>query len=197
MICVYQESEKIAKRKQKHSSKKHIYILLMRYPDVFSKFFGIISGGYYSHASIGTSGSEGVFYSYVKKGFRKELPTEHPTFKDKEVPCKLYCLDVSDEIYNVVQTILENHVNQAEQVKYSIWGVFLCLLRIGHKKENKYFCSQFVSEVLEQSKVLSLEKHSSLYLPDDFVKMKGLDLWFSGYLSEFANFSKSVVPISA
>ena len=169
----------------------------MRYPDMFSKFFGFVSGGYYSHVSIGFSGLKGTFYSYVKKGFRKETPQEHPTFKEKEVPCRLYRVEISDEMYSVARAIISDHVKRALKLKYSIWGLVLCLLRIVYKKDNQYFCSQFVSEVLEKSKVVSLEKDSSLYLPDDFVKMKGLELGFSGYLSEFVNSYEPVALMPA
>ena len=65
-------------------SKRYIYVLLLRYPDTFSKIFRIFSRGHYNHASIGISNSDGVFYSYVTKGFRKEIPKKHPTLKKRK-----------------------------------------------------------------------------------------------------------------
>ena len=166
------------------SCERYIYILLVRYPDTFSKAFRLVSRARYNHASIGMSDSGGVFYSYVTKGFRTELPQKHPTYRNHEVPCRLYRIEVTDEIYDVANAILADHAKQAHRFKYSSFGLFLFLMRIVYKKEKQYFCSQFVSEVLEQVRAVTLEKHSALYLPDDFTKMKGLDLRFSGYLSE-------------
>ena len=119
------------------------------------------------------------------------------TFKNQEVPCQLYRVEVSDEVYNVAQTTLEDHAEQADKFKYSTLGLFLCIMRIVYKRKHQYFCSQFVSETLEQLKAVPLEKHSALYLPDDFTTMKGLDLWFSGYLSELVGMEKQREPLAA
>jgi hypothetical protein len=47
-----------------------------------------------------------------------------------------------------------------------------------------------VCEILEQIRAVPLAKHSALYLPDDFMKMDGLDLCFSGHLSHIVGLSK-------
>ena len=163
---------------------KYIYVILLRYPDLFSTMFRIFTRCEYNHASIGISESNGSFYSFVTKGFRKEMPLQHPTFKQKEVPCKLYRLKITDEVYHVARLTLEDHVKKAHKLKYSYLGVILCLLRIVWPVKNQYFCSQFVSEILSETGTISLEKHSALYLPDDFTKMGDLELCYSGHLSK-------------
>ena len=165
-------------------TKRYINILLVRYPDICSILCRLLSGGYYNHASIGVSDSDGTFYSYVITGFRIEIPKKHPTFKRREIPCRLYRLEVSEEIYDVVKATLEDHTRQRHKHKYSYLGMFLCFMRIVYISQNRYFCSQFVSEVLDQVRAVPLSKHSALYLPDDFIKMKELDLCYTGYLSQ-------------
>ena len=189
MICACPEIKNI-EAQQEAISKKYIYVLLLRYPDTFSKIFRFISRCRFNHASIGVSESDGIFYSYVTKGFRKELPIEHPTFKQKEVPCKLYRVEVSDEIHGVTKATLKDHAKQAHNYKYNNLGLALCLLHVVYPFRNKFFCSQFVSEILADMKAVPLEKHCSLYLPDDFENMKGLDLCFSGYLSQLVRHPK-------
>ena len=175
--------------------KRYIHILLVRYPDAFSRVFRFVTRGRFSHVSIGVSESNGIFYSYVTKGFRKELPRKHPTFKGREVPCRLYCLEVSEELYNIAGEMLEEHASHAQECSYNPFGVVLCLLRIAHKRKNQYFCSQFVSEILEQLRAVPLAKDSTLYLPDDFTRMQGLDLRFSGYLSELVGITAPVPAV--
>ena len=177
--------------------KRYIYVLLMRYPDTSSKIFRFFTRTYYNHASIGVSNSDGIFYSYVTKGFRKEFPKEHPTFKRREVLCRLYRAEISDEIYNVTKATLESHERQTYKFKYNTFGVLLCFLRFVYTRKNRYFCSQFVSEILEQTRAVSVAKHSALYLPDDFTKQKGLELCFSGYLSHLVKQGKPIVPLIA
>ena len=176
-------------------NERYIYIILLRYPDLFSAIFRLFTGCEYSHASIGVSETNGSFYSFVTKGFRKELPLRHPTFKQKEVPCKLFRLKITDEVYRVTQLILEEHEKRAHKLKYNYLGVFLCLLRIVWPMKNQYFCSQFVSEVLSETGTVSLKKHSSLYLPDDFTKMKELELCYSGFLSQLVSPIAHSIPV--
>lgn len=169
--------------------KRYIYVLLVRYPDIFSRIFRFISRANYSHASIGVSGSMGTFYSYVTTGFRKELPREHPRFRKREIPCSLYRVEISNETYNETKAALSEHERQAHKFKYSTLGVILCYLRIAYKRRNRYFCSQFVSEILQQTDAVPLKKRSYLYLPDDFMATEELSLCFSGKLSELVGLS--------
>lgn len=183
MLCTY--SDAVDKLEQRGTdNKRYIYILLMRYPDTFSKVFQCVSRSKYNHVSIGISDSNDTFYSYVIKGFRKELPRKYPTFNKKEVPCALYSIEVSDEVYRITKATLDEHEKQSYKFKYNLLGVILCLLKVVYPMKNRYFCSQFVSEILDQMKAVRLSKHSALYMPDDFTKMKDLDLCFSGYLSQ-------------
>ena len=191
MICAC--SDAINKPVQQETApKRYIYVLLLRYPDTFSKIFRLISRCRFNHASIGVSESGGIFYSYVTKGFRKELPIQHPTFKQQEVPCRLYRVEVSDEIHGVTRAALNDHAKQAHNYKYNNLGLALCLMRVVYPFKNRFFCSQFVSEILLQMKAVPLEKHCALYLPDDFENVKGLDLCFSGYLSQLVKQPKAM-----
>lgn len=198
MLSIYPNS---MEKEQGADPKRYIYILLVRYPDMYSKIFRLFSRCYYNHASIGVSETNGTFYSYVTKGFRKELPKKHPTFKRQEVPCKLYRVEVSEEIYAVTRATLDDHEKKARHFKYNSLGVLLCFLRIVFPRQKRYFCSQFVCEILEQIRAVPLAKHSSLYLPDDFMEMDGLDLCFSGFLSELVGLSrpisKTLMPLPA
>jgi hypothetical protein len=164
--------------------KRYVYIMLLNYPDRFSRMFRFISRCRFSHASIGVSDTDLTFFSYVLKGFRKELPKNHPTYKKQEVLCRLYRVEVSEEVYLKTKNALEEHARQAGNHKFSYLGFALCVLNIAYSLKGQYICSQFVSEILEKADAVPLKKHRSLYLPDDFMKMSELDLCFSGYLSQ-------------
>jgi len=188
--------EKI-ERQREADRKRYIYILLVRYPDMSSRLFRFITRGCYSHASIGISNTDGIFYSYVTTGFRKELPRQHPTFKQREIPCRLYRMEISDEIHDVAKAVLDDHAKQSHKFKYNTLGVILCLFRIVYMRKHRYFCSQFVSEILGQIRAVPLAKHSSLYLPDDFMNMKELDFCFSGYLSQLVSLPEPMTYLTA
>ena len=47
--------------------------------------------------------------------------------------------------------------------------IVLCLLHIPYKFENKYFCSQFVAEILSRAGAIELKKKETLYLPGQLI----------------------------
>lgn len=161
---------------------KQINILLTNYPHNASRWFRRFTKSRYGHASIGLNGMDGDFYSFVVKGFRIEQPRLHPTFKGEEVPCSLYTVDVPADVHHEMELLLQEHARQAKAYAYSNWGLLLCIMRIPIKLQRRYFCSQFVAEVLEHG--VDIKKSSTLYLPDDFMKLQELKLQFNGTLKE-------------
>ena len=192
MLCVSRNEMEKADIQMNLPDKHYLYVLLVRYPDTYSKLFRVFTRCKYTHASIGIGDTEGTFYSYVTKGFRKELPKKHPTFKKQEIPCRLYQLEVTKEIYDVAKLELQDHEKRAYNFKYNFLGVILCLMRLVWPRKNRYFCSQFVSEILTQTEAVSIPKHSALFLPDDFGEIEEFRLCFTGYLSKLVSRSNRV-----
>lgn len=177
------------------AQQKYIFILLSVYPDRTSRFLRKINRWKFSHASIGLLDASGKFYSLNGRGFRIEDPKKYPTAKKKEVPCALYRVPVEPAVFERIRKVLDAHVENSPKYVYSFWGVVLCLLHIKRKTENRYFCSQFVAEVLETAKALPLAKHSSLYVPDDFSRLRETRLIFQGTLRKLAYTRLLVAPI--
>ena len=166
---------------------RYIYVILQGYPDRFSRLFRFFSRSRFSHASIGLSDSDWTFFSYVIKGFRTELPRKYPTSRKAEIPCELYRVEVSEEAYSMAKAALDDHLKRSHTCRFSYLNLLLCYLRIKRPLKDRYICSQFVCQILEKVEAVQLAKHYSLYLPDDFMKTKGLELCFSGNLSQLVN----------
>lgn len=161
---------------------QYIYILLTHFTDRASKTVKGLTNGTYTHASIGIDNQCIEFYSIVTKGFRIEQPRRFSERTKSKTPCCLYKIKVNKEDYELIKEELEYHLSKASTYKYTKFGVFLCFLHISHKIKNHYFCSQFVAEILHKGNVLKNGKSASLYLPDDFTKIKELDLCYQGNL---------------
>ncbi|MCL2137209.1 MAG: hypothetical protein FWH40_06795 [Coriobacteriia bacterium] len=82
---------------------------------------------------------------------------------------------------------MDDHIKRSHNCRFSYLGLVLCYLGIRIRLKDRYFCSQFVSEIIEKAEAVPLAKHSSLYLPDDFMAMNGLDHCYSGNLSQLVN----------
>lgn len=163
---------------------RHIYVLLTRYSDTLSKAVSGLSWGYYSHVSIGFDPSFETFFSFTIKGFRIETPARICK-KKKNVPCVLYSLPVSESMHEAMLTYVENYRATTNEWKFNLIGLACGIFHVPFiERKNHRFCSQFVSEVLEEGAQIKLQKKRSKMLPKDFLKVPELNLEFKGTLTD-------------
>lgn len=147
-----------------NKSMKTVTILLTKYSDLVGRFICKISKNKYSHASISIDEEEKIFYSFNTKGFVIEKPKKR--MPKKRLPGSVCIrMQVPEETYELIKREIECFLDKKEQYAYSRFGVVLCLLHIPYKFENKYFCSQFVAEILSRAGAVELKKKETLYLP--------------------------------
>ncbi len=149
--------------------KKKVTILLSRYRDPFSRIIALNSRGIFTHCSISVDPEENLFFSFNKKGFVEER------WKNKKskylMPEKHYLyLYVDEHVFEKITKEIERFKEMREELTYSVFGTFLCMMHIPHRFKRRYFCSRFVAEVLKNSGAVELKKKTSLYLPMHFLR---------------------------
>lgn len=147
---------------------KQINVMLTKFSDLGSLFLYIACGFGYTHASIGLAETPGVYYSFNTKGFCEETIPKYRRHGVKKSIC--YQLNVSDEAYAVVKNYLEEFKQTRKNYQYTMLGTFLCHFHIRYKRSDRYFCSQFVADLLIRSGAVRLKKIAELYLPNQFRK---------------------------
>ena len=175
------------KNKRKEAPKKRkLFILLTRFPNNSSVFLEFVTGFHYTHASIGLEEDRNIFYSFVLKGFIVEEVTRYIRPEWESFPCRLYELEVPEKTYQRVKAILLRFSKRKVPPQYAWGSLVACLFRIPYKQNDRYFCSQFVAEVLKKGRAARLKKDSALYLPGDFDTIPGIKLKFQGELKSMA-----------
>lgn len=170
---IYLGREKMGTEKK---AMRTVTILLTRYSDWFGKFIRAIGRSGYSHASISIDGKEEIFYSFNYKGFVIEKPRKYiPKMRMSGSVC--IRMEVPEDTYARIEEEIMQFVAKRERYAYSRWGVMLCLLHIPHKFKDRYFCSQFVAEILQRAGAVKLKKSGSLYLPEQLID--GVECLFS------------------
>ena len=159
---------------------KNVYILMTQYPGFDAKILRWYSRFPYTHTSIGFEEDMDTFYTFVSKGFFVESITRYEKPDRPSFPCALFEVKVSENVYNKIKEEVLHYKENKSDFKYSTLGLILCFLKIPYKRKNRYFCSQFVAEVLHRCEVVKLKKKSSLYFQKDFLKHKELKLVFQG-----------------
>ena len=162
------------------NSKRKVYVLLTRFPGKSAKAIQVVTGCYYTHASIGLDEDLDTFYSFVGKGFIVEKITRYVRPDRMPFPCQLYELEVSEKTYRSIKKLLALFMQNKNELRYTWLGVVLSVLHITYRRRYCYFCSQFVADILKHAQAARLKKDSALYHPGDFKSLPGMRLHFQG-----------------
>jgi len=140
---------------------KHISMILTQFNDPFSRFVKVAAKQEYTHISLGLEGYEEAF-TFNFNGFALEKSYK---LLNRKKTIRLV-LEVSDEEYEIIENQVINFQKQRDLFKYTRFGVVMCVFGIPLVMKNRYFCSQFVAEVLKNAGI-KLTRKSSLYLPQN------------------------------
>jgi hypothetical protein len=147
---------------------KEITILLTKHDDLVSNIIFPFCGFKYTHAAIGLEDNPEHFYSFNKKGFVTETIEKHRKRGVKHSRC--YKIKISKDTYYRLKECIEEFKANKEHYNYNTLGVIMCILNIPMpKREKKYFCSQFVAEILHNSKAIKMPRRANLTKPNHFI----------------------------
>lgn len=107
------------------------------------------------------------------------------TFKRfKNTEAAIYELQVTDEQYKKIQTIIYSMQSNKNKYKFNTLGLAFVMINKKRKKENKFYCAEFVKYVLEQSGI-NVENLPEIIKPEDFKKLPNLNNIYVGKLKEY------------
>lgn len=170
---------------------KTLYIFLTRSGTLVSNLVYALTGAEYTHISLAFDEDLSTLYSSTRKNGYTMFPAgpsreylNKGVFRLREnIPCALYALEVSDEAYLRAKRRANHMMAHGELYRFNSVGLLLCAFHIRWNRRRHYFCSQFVSEVLEKSGSLDLPKHSTLMRPNDYAALPQLKCLYTGRLS--------------
>ena len=172
-----------------------IYILLTRSGTLLSNLVHFFTGDPFTHASISFDPSLQPLYSSARKNGETMFPAGpcreyfHRGFfhKNRHIPCALYEIQVSEDQYRQALEETDMIISRSDEYRFNILGLILCKLNIPMHREKKYFCSQFVAEILKRSNALPLPKVPSLMRPMDYVSIPEAKCLYQGLLRDLVS----------
>lgn len=169
---------------------KKVYIVLTQTYTGLARIIKSITKDKYSHASLSLDPRCDKMYSFGRKYihfpfygiFLKEDLRKGLFSKNKNSLIAIYEVNVSEYQYNKIKDkIKEIALNNKG---YNITGLLLAYFRIKlHRK--KYYCSEFVYEVLSNNKVKVLDDKKTLFKPEELIEDKGFNKIFEGKISDY------------
>ena len=170
---------------------KKIYIVLSYTGTILSRIVKLYTRKEYSHVSISLDKNLEHMYSFGRLnpynpfigGFVQESPN-YGTFKRfKNSKIKIYSMEVSDEDYEKIKDAIENIKKDKDSYRFNVMGLITVMAHYHLKREKCFYCAEFVKYVLTSSDLeLDLPE---IIKPDDFQKVDGTDVIFTGRLSEY------------
>ena len=167
---------------------KKIYLVLSQTYSGVSKTIKIFTKEKYCHASISLDPKCEEMYSFGRKyryfpllGIFKQEDLNKGLFKNRGALMSMYEIEVNEEQYKRI-------VSKIEKIKktnkgYNIIGLLLAYFRIKLHR-NKYYCSEFVYEVLSSKGVDIYDKNKIKFTPMELVE-KNFKKVYEGEIREF------------
>ena len=152
---------------------KTLYIFLTRSGTLLSNLVYSLTGAQYTHVSLAFDEDLSTLYSSTRKngytmfpaGPSREYLNRGVFLMRENIPCALYALEVTDEAYTRAKRRTQHMMHHGKLYRFNSLGLLLCWMHIRWQRRRHYFCSQFVSEVLQKSGALELPKPSTLMHP--------------------------------
>lgn len=171
-----------------------VYILLMHTGTALSTAIKTITKSNFSHCSISFDSSLTKMYSFGRKadvnpfiGGFKEENIHSEFFMNKDIPYALYMVPVSKNELQLMKNRVEYFVKNSTKFKYDFTGLFKNYLGISDNPEYKWFCSRFVSDILNAGKPANHKYVNDPFLmrPEDFTNTTFGKYIIGGKLSEY------------
>lgn len=185
---------------------RKIYIVISQTGTLLSRVLKVITRAKYNHVSISLDEKLESMYSFGRRrtynpvwgGFVMESPHEG-TFKRFE-NTKVIILEVciNDTKYEHLRRCVENMYVHKHTYGYNYIGLFLAILRIKHRSVRRYYCSEFVKEMLTRFSNMPKTLFPRIPKPIDFLKLEQqaeCAIVFCGKLQEYAR--RFLVPSPA
>lgn len=175
------------------TSNKQLYIVISQTGTLLSRILRYITGAEYNHASISLSKDLEKMYSFGRRypynpfwgGFVIESPHTGTFKRFSDTRALVLSVTVSEEQHAELGNVLEDMWKRRKKYHYNFAGLCLAYFHITWKRENYYYCSEFVGELLIKGRIDGVERlHSSIIQPIHFLRLPHTQL-YCGKLCEY------------
>jgi|SRR5690554_1186962 len=170
---------------------KKIYIVLSQTGTLFSRAIQMYTKDRYNHASLAFDGDLSVMYSFgrrkrynfldsgfVQENFSRGLYNFFPN-----AYCCILEIPVTDAEYEAMYRVVNLFCTNMDNYRYNLLGVFSYMVGIGMARRDHYFCSQFVSYILNKTSFWTCDPEFTR--PMDFLNIPHKRIVYEGSVREF------------
>ena len=170
---------------------KKIYLILTHTGTTLSTIIKCYTKDEFSHVSIALDKELNTMYSFGRLrpnnpfigGFVHE-GIDFGTFKRfKNTQSEIYSLEIADNKYEKIKEEIKEFESNKEKYKFNIIGLFAVSINKKIHYKNTFYCAEFVKYLFEKVKIDN--NLPDIIRPQDFKKLKDIELVYSGKLKDY------------
>lgn len=172
---------------------KHVYVVLSGTDTVLGRIIQKKLGVSYNHCSISLDEDLERIYSFGRKtywhvfssGFVKESKSSGFYKRFGSTRIIVLKIPVTKKQWTRIKRRIATFKAEQDLYRYSLIGLIYCDLGIDIKRKNKYFCSQFVTEVLNSSGLNLFDRPETLIRPHDYLNLTEPKIIYCGQIRNY------------
>ena len=180
-------------------NESHIYLVFVKTDTLLSRSIGVITKSEYTHVALSLDSNFENMYTFGRikpnNPFFAGLTIEnfHTGIYQRSVNCPslIYKIPVSAKQLDKLIEELNKYYSSDKKYKYNFLGLFAVLMDKSWKRDNHYFCSEFITYLLSKSDIWHSPKEPELTKPCDLINITNKEIFYKGYTSDFSSKYKS------
>lgn len=173
-----------------------IYVVISQTGTILSRLLKLFTRDEYNHSSVALDGDLKRMYSFGRMwayypfygGFVTESP-DFGTFKRfKNTRAVVLSFDVTYENWHKIRKKINAMLESPKSYKYNYFGVYFAAVNIVHRSKNKYYCSEFVRDILIEAGVDEAKALPDIIKPVQFIDMSDSNKVYCGKLCDYEEF---------
>lgn len=179
-----------------------LYILLSNTYSLITRAIGLYTGEPYNHVSLAFDSELREMFSFGRLqprnpwigGFVQEQVDSGTFAYFKDTVCALYQFEVTAEQHRAVRESVREFEREKERYSFNLIGFAGVAAGYPINRQYAYFCSQFVTTVLQRGGVQLFEKPPGLVSPHDFQYHPQLTCIYEGRLADYRQSRRQLQP---
>ena len=176
-------------------SVKSIYLVFSNTGTILSKCINYYTKDKYVHVSLSLDDSFEKMYSFGRifpnnpfiGGLVQENLKDGVYKKFQNSQCVIYRIEISNKQYTLLKKELKLFLKDQKKYKYSLLGLIGVIFNKPIKRDNRFFCSEFVCHLLMKSNIYNSDKIPSLTKPSDLLDINDKEFVYEGFTYNYGN----------
>ena len=180
---------------------EHIYLVFSKTGTWLSRLIGFIAKTPYTHVALSFDDKFDTLYTFGRVnpdnpfsgGFTIENLYAGVYKKSSSTYCAIYKMKITSKQLNKLKKELDKFIYSNINYKYNFLGLVSLLFGKPLERKRYYFCSQFLTILLDKSDIWHSPKHSGLTRPTDLLLIENKELVFKGPVSDINIIQKNII----